>query len=436
MESPEKTGTNRFPVAKTTALARLKSFSGAVSPRRQSTNVVFPPPSWEIDKLVIDSKNGWDATTFEPPSKTPEEEETMTKLAETVVSTEVPANLEPEDTGSLTFAQRIRDMIESLPLPAAFTPAFTPSRQPSTTGHSEHLEPPGVQPDVLRAEDGSAGPPVPPGVDQDLVLMLSSEEIMNGTEGEGDEQRGQRQSIWNILSSMQWKGKGKQKEQGPEKEQDSDQASLSSAPSLTREGLMMYSPLEPSNDSKVELAEVRSLSDTYVVPGSPAPEQPGEDAEWVPSTTNISVYATWWGYRLYLPPSAMATLDSVSLKATAQAAMLTGALKWLLNQVPDILVPVQFKAALTLMRRLSPVVGYIGVFVAWSWGRIKRHDKGNGVVLTATWLLPVALIPLAWDAGEIYGPILLPKPEDRVPPPNLENSKEQQKEKRKRFWLL
>lgn len=27
-------------------------------------------------------------------------------------------------------------------------------------------------------------------------------------------------------------------------------------------------------------------------------------------------------------------------------------------------------------------------------------------MLTATWLLPVALLPMSWDAGDIYGPRL------------------------------
>ncbi|KAF5355760.1 hypothetical protein D9756_003702 [Leucocoprinus leucothites] len=419
MDPSQKAGTNRFPTAKAAALARWRMFADTVISRRQTEKPIFPPPSWEIDKLVIDSNSGWDKTEFEPPSKTPSEEENVAKLAETVVSTEVPVDLEPEDTGPLTFAQRIRDLIESLPLPGA----FTPSRQSTT------VEAPDPEPNVLKAEDGSTGPPVPPGVDQELVLMLSSEEVMNGDEGEGSNQGTQRQSIWNMLSSMKWKGK--------EKEMDREQASSSPTPSLTQDhGLMMYSPLEPANDSKVELAEVCSLSDTTARLGSPVLDQPGEDAEWVPSTTQISVYATWWGYRLYLPPSAMTTLDSVSLKATTQAAMITGALKWLLNQVPEILVPVQFRPPLTLLKRLSPVVGYIGVFIAWSWGRIKKHDKGNGVVLTATWLLPVALIPMAWDAGEISGPILLPKPEDRVPPPNDDRDKEHSQEKKKRFWFL
>lgn len=34
------------------------------------------------------------------------------------------------------------------------------------------------------------------------------------------------------------------------------------------------------------------------------------------------------------------------------------------------------------------------------------------MVLTATWLLPVALLPMTWDAGTIYQPVLLPDPEE------------------------
>ena len=42
--------------------------------------------------------------------------------------------------------------------------------------------------------------------------------------------------------------------------------------------------------------------------------------------------------------------------------------------------------------------------------------SGNGVVLTATWLLPVALLPMAWDAGDIYGPRLASQQEKDAPP--------------------
>lgn len=43
---------------------------------------------------------------------------------------------------------------------------------------------------------------------------------------------------------------------------------------------------------------------------------------------------------------------------------------------------------------------------------LSSNSQGNGVVLTATWLLPVALLPAPWDAGAIYRPILLPNPEE------------------------
>lgn len=50
---------------------------------------------------------------------------------------------------------------------------------------------------------------------------------------------------------------------------------------------------------------------------------------------------------------------------------------------------------------------------------------------------------MAWDAGDIYGPVLLPKPEDRIPPPTQteeprgkKSDKQQEKKKKKGFWHL
>lgn len=36
--------------------------------------------------------------------------------------------------------------------------------------------------------------------------------------------------------------------------------------------------------------------------------------------------------------------------------------------------------------------------------------------MTATWLLPVALLPMSWDAGDIYGPRLASQQERDAPP--------------------
>ena len=42
-----------------------------------------------------------------------------------------------------------------------------------------------------------------------------------------------------------------------------------------------------------------------------------------------------------------------------------------------MLLPVQFRPAVKLLKTLSPIVGYVGVFIAWSWDRVKAHDEGE-----------------------------------------------------------
>jgi hypothetical protein len=206
---------------------------------------------------------------------------------------------------------------------------------------------------------------------------------------------------------------------------------------------MMYAPLQPDDNSEVEIArsEICSVDDE----GEIIAERPGEDLNhprdsqkdegkaeeqrpigeseeqgrekgkgqtkkvkeirvWLPSTTKISIQAMWWGYRLYLPPPVLDVLNNKRLEVAKRAAIITTALKWLLDHLPVKLLPPQFRPILTVLRRLVPYLGYIGAFIAWSWGAIKTFDKGNGVILTATWLLPVALIPGAWDDELLQSP--------------------------------
>lgn len=56
--------------------------------------------------------------------------------------------------------------------------------------------------------------------------------------------------------------------------------------------------------------------------------------------------------------------------------MITSALQWLLEHLPVALIPPQFQLALTLLRGLVPVLGYIGGFIAWSWSAIRVFDQG------------------------------------------------------------
>ncbi|KAJ3815619.1 hypothetical protein F5876DRAFT_61382 [Lentinula aff. lateritia] len=146
-------------------------------------------------------------------------------------------------------------------------------------------------------------------------------------------------------------------------------------------------------------------SDTSAASLKPAPKPAPKTKTkrtFYPSSTKLSLEVTWWGYRLFLPPPILAQLSSAHIAAAKRGAMITAALKWLIDQVPLMVIPPQMRASVLMLKRVSPYLGYVGAFVAWSWGRIQTKDQGNGVVLTATWLLPIAILPAAWNF-EVHG---------------------------------
>lgn len=94
--------------------------------------------------------------------------------------------------------------------------------------------------------------------------------------------------------------------------------------------------------------------------------------------------------------------------------MITTALTWFFGHIPVTSLPPTIQPAILLLQKLVPFVGYIGTFISWSWSTIKSYDVGKyrvtcytsalsnypgyGVYLTATWILPVALIPGTWQS--------------------------------------
>ncbi|KAI0749156.1 hypothetical protein BC629DRAFT_1598940 [Irpex lacteus] len=129
----------------------------------------------------------------------------------------------------------------------------------------------------------------------------------------------------------------------------------------------------------------------------PVTENAKKRRVWVPSEDKISVQVMWWGYRIYLPPPVLAALDTSTLTAAKRAALLTTALKYALDRVPMAIVPLPAQPAMRLCKAFVPYLGYVGGFVAWSWGAVKGFDKGHGVTLSATWLLSVAVVPGTWE---------------------------------------
>ena len=98
----------------------------------------------------------------------------------------------------------------------------------------------------------------------------------------------------------------------------------------------------------------------------------------------------------WIPPPMMKVLDDKSIDIAKKANIISTALQWILDHVPSGL-PVELVAVVLVLKAIAPIIGYIGAFISWSWGTIKGFDKGQGVVLSATWLLPIALIPGSWD---------------------------------------
>ena len=116
---------------------------------------------------------------------------------------------------------------------------------------------------------------------------------------------------------------------------------------------------------------------------------------WVPSTTQLSFEARWWGYRMYvscfsvsqyppqpklcryLPPPVLAILSDRQLEATKRTALITTALTWFFSNIPIDVLPQAMRPAVVLLKTLVPCVGYIGTFISWSWATAMGYDEGG-----------------------------------------------------------
>ncbi|CAG8566283.1 2539_t:CDS:2 [Ambispora gerdemannii] len=97
-----------------------------------------------------------------------------------------------------------------------------------------------------------------------------------------------------------------------------------------------------------------------------------------PPTHQISAYVFWWGYEIYVPQDCMGRLD--------QAQNVGNSFLGLLQVVASTVTAIH------------PYFGFIAAWVGLQFTVIKSQNLGHGVVLAATWVLPVALVPRPWDA--------------------------------------
>ncbi|KZV65602.1 hypothetical protein PENSPDRAFT_655648 [Peniophora sp. CONT] len=224
-----------------------------------------------------------------------------------------------------------------------------------------------------------------------------------------------QETVPSTDSTEKGKGKGKDGSATPTAQESAGEVGDKDASGKDRDGKTWFGTLRSRIvDGSKTVSENVSQGTDYVsaasrdaitkltAPRPPTDREPVRTrVRWMPSPDKISFQATWWGYRLYLPPPVLDVLNNKRLEAAKRAAIVTTALQWMLGHVPVALVPPQFRPGLILAQRLVPYLGYVGAFVAWSWGAMKSFDKGYGIVLTATWVLPIALIPGTWETNEV-----------------------------------
>ncbi|KAG0329402.1 hypothetical protein BGZ99_002113 [Dissophora globulifera] len=99
-----------------------------------------------------------------------------------------------------------------------------------------------------------------------------------------------------------------------------------------------------------------------------------------PSLHNVSVYTFWWGYEIYVPHKCIENIERVSNTSQIFFNILSSAI----SGIPGL-------------GALVPIAKIISAWVGYQWSVIKAEDVGRGVVISATWVLPVALASRSWD---------------------------------------
>ncbi|KAF9083062.1 hypothetical protein BGX23_011820 [Mortierella sp. AD031] len=102
-----------------------------------------------------------------------------------------------------------------------------------------------------------------------------------------------------------------------------------------------------------------------------------------PSKDAVSSQAYWWGYEIFIPQVALSRISSAQDVSSAFLGFLGSV---------GLMVPA-----------IVPFLGYIAAYVGLEFAVIKAQNEGKGVILASTWLVPVALVPRAWDVPEEEG---------------------------------
>ncbi|EGG12773.1 uncharacterized protein MELLADRAFT_70486 [Melampsora larici-populina 98AG31] len=100
-------------------------------------------------------------------------------------------------------------------------------------------------------------------------------------------------------------------------------------------------------------------------------------------TDRVSLWKYWWGFEIALPPPSIANLEKTKSISATFLQLLMG-----LTVAGGIV-------------ELTPFIQYLSSYLDMEWKAILSQNKGRGVVLAATWALPVAIVPRTWDFDQV-----------------------------------
>lgn len=212
------------------------------------------------------------------------------------------------------------------------------------------------------ASIASPGGTAAPSMDERFKAWLSSDSVMNGAGAT---------SVWAYLDNL---NPMKPKPSLDSKTWTTAKDGAAESDDDDTDSLMMYGPLEPTENSPVQIAEREIVDEDSDLPGhkestSASSSADGKGASdekvpkgkkvkkvWVPSPTQVSLETAWWGYRMYvecsqlvknriqpfnsryLPPPVMERLNTYQPIAAKKAAVISTSLKWILDKVPTLMV--------------------------------------------------------------------------------------------------
>lgn len=143
--------------------------------------------------------------------------------------------------------------------------------------------------------------------------------------------------------------------------------------------LMGSSPLQLLMDPVGTAAQTSGAFEALAEVSGAAIHATQDMSAFHPPLDRMAIFVHWWGFEITLPSATLLYLNTAhSVSGAFLSFLQTMAVG---GGVPELL----------------PFIKYISTFMEVEYKAIQAQDEGHGVVVAATWFMPLALVPRPWD---------------------------------------